>query len=266
MSEVISYFGAEASGKTTLGFTAINAFSDGILVHFDFDLGRERAIWRFPEKMVARIQSVRFPEVPKWTMGSGAITKQWSEFETVYEQALNDPQVRVLFIDTGSQMHNLNSDEYLENYVKRNKPNRHQLQQIEFRIPNSRTRAKIVAARDAQKLLIISWYERPIYVEQFVQRPDGSMVKESVETGEKTHKGYGDIAYAVDQHMQLFLRNTNVDLVTGAQLAPPKLTSFVKFLKPNPPPIYGLELPEPTYKKMVRFVDGIKKSVMMEDE
>ena len=266
MSEVYSCYGAEATGKTTLGFSAIRAFPDGILVHFDFDLGRERAIWRFPDKMADRIKTVRFPEVPTWTLGSGAITKQWSDFERVYETALRDPQVMVIFIDTGSQMHSLNADEYLENYVKRNKPNRHQLQQIEYRIPNTRTRAKIIAARDAQKLLVISHYEAPVYQEQFVQRPDGSMGKESVNTGQKTHKGLGDIAFAVDQHIHLILRNTNLDPITRKEVEPIQLATFAKFMKPNPPPIYGLELPQPTFVKLGKFIDGIKKFCMMEED
>ena len=262
MSIVISYYGAEASGKTTFGFSAIKAFLDGILVHFDFDLGRERAIWRFPKRLADRIKSVRFPEVPNWTLGSGAITQSWAHFEQTYEMALNDPQVKVLFIDTGTQMHRLNADEYLENYVKRNKPSRHQLSQIEYRIPNNRTRAKIMAARQAEKLLIISHFERPVYVEQFVQQPDGSLKKESVDTGQKEHAGYGDIAYAVDQHLQLYLKNTNLELVTGKERQPPVLKTFAKFLKPHPPAIYGMELPAPNYERVIQLVDGIKRASM----
>jgi len=266
MSEVITYYGQEKTGKTTFGFSAIKSFPDGIMVHFDFDLGRERAIWRFPDKLADRIKTVRFPEVPTWTLGSGAITKQWADFEKWYEMALNDPQVRVLFIDTGSQMHRLNADEYLENYVKRNKPSRHQLVQIEYRMPNSRTRAKIMAARDAQKLLIISHYEQDVYQEQFVQRPDGSMVKESVKTGQKTHAGFGDMPYLTDYHLQLLLKNTNLDPMTGAELNPVKLTTFAKILTPNPPPAFGVEIPEPTYGRLIQVIDGIKSGSMMEME
>ena len=262
MSLVITYYGAEASGKTTFGFTAIRAFPDGILVHFDFDLGRDRAIYRFPDSLANRIKSVKFPEVPTWTLGSGAITQQWANFERTYEMALSDPQVRVLFVDTATQMHRLNANEYLENYVKRNKPNRHQLMQIEYRFPNDRTRAKIMAAREAEKLLIVSHYERPVYVEQFIQKPDGSMSKESVDTGQKTHQGFGEIAYSADQHLQLFLKNTNLELVTGKELQPPILKTVARFLKPNPPAIYGLELPNPNYERMMQFVDGIKKMNM----
>ena len=266
MSLVVTYYGVEKSGKTTFGFSAIKAFPDGIEVHFDFDLGRERAIWRFPPKLADRIKTITFAEVPTWTLGSGAITAQWAKFEKFYEMALNDPQVRVLFIDTGSQMHRLNADEYLENYVKRNKPNRSQLQQMEYRIPNSRTRAKIMAARDAQKLLIVSHYEQDVYQEQFVQRADGSMVKESVKTGQKTHAGFGDIAYLTDYHLQLMLKNTNRDPVTGAELNPVKLTTFAKILTPNPPSAFGLELPEPTYVRLIQMIDGLRSLSVMEEE
>ena len=264
MSEVIGYFGAEGSAKTTFGFSAIKEFEDGILVHFDFDLGRDRAIWRFPEKWASRIKTVEFAEVPTWTLGSGAITASWARFELMYGAALQDPQVKVLFIDTGTQMHRLNADEYLENYVKRNKATRHQLSQIEYRVPNSRTRAKIMAAREAKKLLLVSHYERPVYIDQFVQRQDGSMVKESVDTGQKTHSGYGDLPYAVDQYVQLFLRNVNVD-PAGKELQPARLVSVARFLKPNPPALYGMELPEVSYGRMVQFVKGIKAMSVMEE-
>uniref|UniRef100_A0A6M3J6H5 Uncharacterized protein n=1 Tax=viral metagenome TaxID=1070528 RepID=A0A6M3J6H5_9ZZZZ len=259
---VISYFGAEATGKTTLGFSAIKSFPDGIMIHFDFDLGRERAIWRFPDSLANRIKTVKFPEVASWTLGSGAITKRWSDFERTYEMALNDPQVRVLFIDTASQMNTLNADEYLENYVKRNRPNRHQLSQIEYRVPNTRTRAKYMAAREAEKLLIISHKEAPVYVEQFVQQADGSMKKESVNTGQKTFGGLGETPYLADQHLQLYLKNGNVDLVTGKELLPISLVTVAKFLKPNPPMIYGMELPQPNFERVIQMVDGVKKMCM----
>lgn len=261
MSLVITYYGLEKTGKTTFGFSAIKAFPDGIEVHFDFDLGRDRAIWRLPPKVVDRIKTVRFSEVPTWTLGSGAITRQWANFERLYETALNDPQVRVLFIDTGTQMHRLNADEYLENYVKRNKPNRHQLVQIEYRIPNSRTRAKIMAARETGKLLIISHYEVDVYNEQFVQKSDGSMSKESVKTGQKTHAGYGDIVYATDHHLQLYLKNVNVD-PSGREQQPANLKTVARILTPNPPPVFGLEIPEPTYERLIQLIDGIKAASM----
>ncbi len=262
MSLVISYFGTEATGKTTFGFSAIKAFPDGIEVHFDFDLGRERAIWRFPQELSNRIMSVKFPEVPSWTLGSEAITKRWAEFERIYERALNDPQVRVLFIDTASQMNALNADEYLENYVRRNNPKRHQLVQIEYRMPNSRTRAKYMAAREAEKLLIISHRETPVYAEQFIQRPDGSMGKESVNTGQKTFSGLADTPSLADQHLQLYLKNMNID-PAGKELQPVQLVTVARFLKPNPPSIYGMELPNPDYVKMVQMVDRIKNVALL---
>jgi len=262
MSQVITYYGAEKTGKTTFGFSAAKSFQDGIEIHFDFDLGRERAIWRFQPNIADRIKSVQFPEVPTWTLGSGAITQQWANFERMYEMALSDPQVRVLFIDTGSQMHKLNADEYLENYVKRNNPKRHQLQQIEYRMPNSRTRAKIMAAREANKLLIISHYETDVYQEQFVQKSDGSMTKESVKTGQKTHAGFNEIPYLTDHHLQLFLRNTNVDPQTGKDLNPLRLKTVARILTPNPPTAFGIEIMEPDYKRLMLIIDGIKKACM----
>ena len=260
MSEVITYYGGEKTGKTSLGFSAIRAFKDGILVHFDFDMGRERAIYRF-EDVADRIKSVLFPEVPKWTLGSGAITQRYAHFEQTYEMALNDPQVKVVFIDTATQMRNLDADEYLENYVKRNNPKRSQLQQIEYRMPNSRVRAKIMAAKDAGKLLIMSHYEQPIYVEQIVQRPDGSMVKESVNTGEKTFAGLADTPYLADYHLLLFLKDYNLDLVTNKPIGPrPQLKTVGRILTPHPRDAYMMEVPDITYERLKMVLDGIMKA------
>ena len=254
MSEVITYYGMEKTGKTTFGFSAIRDIQ-GDMVHFDFDLGRDRAIWRFPKALADRIKTVEFPEVPTWTLGSGAITQSWARFELIFETALNDPNVGALFIDTGTQMHKLNADEYLENYVKRNKPNRTQLQQMEYRIPNSRTRAKYMAARGAHKLLIVSHYEADVYKEQFVQRADGSMSKESVKTGIKIHAGFGETPYLTSHHLQLNLKTFEDG----------KLGTVAKILTPNPPLAMGIEIENPTYGKLITVIDGVKRMSMMEE-
>ena len=259
-SEVITWYAAEKVGKTSLGFSAIRAFPDGILVHFDFDLGRERAIYRFQD-VADRIKSVSFPEVPKWTLGSGAITQRYAHFERIYEMALNDPQVRVLFVDTATQMRNLDADEYLENYVKRNNPKRSQLQQIEYRMPNSRVRAKIMAAKDAGKLLIMSHYEAPVYVDQLVQRPDGSMVKESVNTGQKTFAGLADTPYLADYHLLLFLKDFNLDINTGKPIGlRPQLKTVGRILTPHPREAYMVEIPDITYEQLMLVINGIMKA------
>ena len=263
MSLIISEYGQEKSGKTSFGFSAIKAFPTGMMLHFDFDLGRERAIWRYPDGLSNRIITVRYPEVPNWTMGSGAVTNMWHQFETDYETALKDPQVVALFIDTGTQMHRLNADEYLENYVKKLKPGRHQLQQIEYRIPNSRTRAKYMSARSANKLLIVSHYEADIYAEQFVTHPDGSMTKESVRTGAKTHSGFAEMPYISDQHIQLYLKNVNINPMTGKEQMPPILKTVARFTTPNPPMAMGVEIPDPTYQKVVDTIEMIRKASMV---
>ena len=260
MSLVVSYFGLEKTGKTTFGFSAIKTYPDGIMVHFDFDLGRERAIWRFPQSLADRIRSVEFPEIPTWTLGSYAITKQWAEFERIYEMALNDTNVRAIFIDTATQMHRLNADEYLENYVKRNRKERHQLSQIEYRIPNSRTRAKIMAARSAGKDLILAHYEGDVYQEQFVPQVDGSLKKESIKTGAKVLAGFSETPYLANYHLQLTLRNVNVDPVTGKGLNPVKLKTFARILTPNPQSAFGVEIPEPTYEALLRTIEALKQA------
>ncbi len=164
-------------------------------------------------------------------------------------------------------MHKLNADEFLENYVKRNNPKRSQLQQMEYRMPNSRTRAKVMAARFAEKLLVISHYEQDVYHEQLVQRADGSMVKESVKTGQKVHGGMGEIPYLTDHHLQLFLKDLDLDPVTQQPITNvPRLTPYARILTPNPPAAFGLELPEPTYLRLIKIIDGIKSLSVMEEE
>jgi len=261
MSEVVSFYGGEKTGKTSFGFSAIRAFPDGLMVHFDFDLGRDRAIYRFHD-VEDRIKTVTFPEVPKWTLGAGEITRRYAHFEQVWEMALNDPNVRVLFVDTATQMRNLDADEYLENYVKRNNPKRSQLQQIEYRTPNARVRSKFMAAKEAGKLLIISHYEAPVYVEQLVQRPDGSMVKESVNTGQKTYAGLGDTPYIATFHLLLFLKDLNLDPVTNQPVGPrPNLVTVGQLRTPHPREAYMMEIPDITYERLRMVIDGIMREI-----
>lgn len=249
-SMVISYYGSEKCGKTTFGFTSpLN------ILHFDFDLGRERAIWRF-RAIADKIITIPLPEPPNWAIGSGAATKLWADFEKYYEMGLKDPQIKTLFVDTGTQMWKADTQEYLENYVRRANPKRVQLQQIEYRMPNDRMAAKIKAAKQAGKILVISHYQTDIREERFVQHPDGTLTKESVVVpGQTRHAGFGDIVYLVDIHLELFLRNMSLNGVA------PKLRPWARILTPNPLEAYGIEIPEPSYDNLMMVLDGIRMSV-----
>lgn len=255
MSLVITYYGEEKTGKTTFGFTCPKP-----MLHLDFDLGRERAIWRF--KDADQIISIPLPEPPNWAIGSGAATKLWATFEAYYEKGLADPQMKTIFIDTGTQMWKANTQEYLENYVKRSNPKRQQLQQIEYRMPNDRMRAKVLAARGAGKLLVISHYESDIYEERFVQHPDGTVTKESVPTGQKRHSGFGDITYLTDLHLRLTLHNVNTDPITGKPQNPIKLRPFATVETPNPLSVYGYEFAEPSYDRLMQTIEIMRNAEM----
>jgi len=252
MAHIITFYGPEKCGKTTLGFTAPKR-----ILHIDFDCGRERAIWRF-RSCEADIITVPLPEPPDWAIGSGAATRLWATFEHIYDVGLHDPTIKTVFIDTGTQMWKADTQEYLENYVRRTNPKRTQLQQIEYRMPNDRMRAKILAARTVNKNLIISHYESDEYEERFVTAPDGSVKKESVKTGRKLHAGFTDIPNLTDLHLYAFLRNVVVHNRDGT--AQPKFVPFVQILTPGWAPLsaIGLEIPEPTFERVEALIEGMR--------
>jgi len=86
------------------------------------------------------------------------------------------------------------------------------------------------------------------------------MTKESVKTGQKTLAGYGDIVYCTDHHLQLYLKNTNVNPANGKELNPAKLKTIARILTPNPPTAFGVEIPEPNYERLMQVIDGIKRA------
>jgi len=237
---IISYHGPEKSGKTTFGFTFPKP-----IIHLDFDLGRDRAIHRFKgeENLIA---SIPLPEPPGWSIGSGEATRLWAEFCSRYDQALKDPQVKTIFIDTGTQMWKSDTQEYLENHVKRVNPKRTQLQQIEYRMPNDRMRAKVLAARMAGKILVISHYETDEYDERWIEQPDGKMKKESIKTGRKLHAGFGEIRNLTDMHLYLY-----VD----------KFTPMAVIETPGYAPLnaVGCRIPNPSYETLMNVVNLLRR-------
>ena len=243
---ILSYHGASKTGKTTFGFTAPKP-----LAHLDFDLGRERAIWRFKPEEQQQIISYPLAEPPKWNIGSGDATRLWANFERYYEQCLNSPYFKTIFIDTGTQMWKANHQEYLENYIqKTSRKPRTTLLQIEYRTPNDRMRAKLLAARQSGKLLIVSHYEADEYEERWVTDADGSPKKESIKTGRKTHSGFGEMTNLTDLHLYTYLKQKQVN---GRTLYIPAMVVLTCGIAP--PSIIGAELEEPTWNKLMELIE-----------
>lgn len=251
MGMIISYHAPEKAGKTTFGFT----FPKPIL-HFDFDCGRDRAIWRFPNE-AHLIKSIPLPEAPDWSIGSGTATRLWDYFCRVYDQAITDPNIRTIFIDTGTQMWKVDHQEYLENFVKRAKPTRLQLQETEYRVPNDRMRGKILAARNTDKTLVIAHYETPERDERWVEQPDGKVKKESVITGRKLHAGFREMRNLVDMHLYLYLNPTPVQNSPIPLLVP---TAVIETPGYAPLNSVGIPIANPTYDKLMNFVNDLRKN------
>jgi hypothetical protein len=249
---IISYHGPEKSGKTTFGFTAPKP-----MLHLDFDMGRERAIHRF-RSVEKDIITVPLPEPPGWVIGSGAATALWANFERIYDQGLRDTGIKSIFIDTGTQMWKANTQEYLENHVKRVNPNRIQLQQMEYRTPNDRMRSKILAARTCGKILMIAHYETDEREERWVPRPDGGVIKETVKTGRKEHAGFGEMRNLTDMHLRVFTKMTHEMNVAG--VAQDRLVPYARIETPGWAPLnaVGLEIAEPTYDLLVLMVKTMR--------
>jgi hypothetical protein len=240
MGEVYSFHGSAKSGKTTFGFTFPKP-----MLHLDFDLGRERAIYRFKD-VANQIHSVPLPEPPGWAIGSGAATKLWMSFTEVYHRGLSDPNIKTIFWDTGTQVWKANTQEYLETVIAK-KNSRRQLLQIEYREPNDRMRSLIMEARQSNKILLIGHYETDDYQEQFVSVPGGSLVKDSVKTGRKLHAGFGEMPFITDSHFYTYVNHV---------LQPGNTYLHIPYLRIEvtgnfPMNATGYEIAEPSYDKLM---------------
>lgn len=171
---LLSIEGDESTGKTTLAYTAPPQ-----VVGFSFDMGAERAIYgtKYEEHFADKtIRIVPYSDTPKALWQDYDITvyelpppiqldavrvhgakKLWSYFLTLIAQAIADPNVRSIVVDTMSVARRVKADAYLESLqeeAKSDEDMRKQLLQIEWGIANSAIRDIYTTCAGVKKNLI----------------------------------------------------------------------------------------------------------------
>lgn len=205
---MLGLYGDIKTGKTTIGLT----FPKPIFFA-DFDLGFERAIWRFPNLEVNDLDArgldvtseslnkgdiivKRYPPPVKWPGGSlDGFELSWNQICEDFKTVFTHNRIATIQTDTGTGMWNVDHQAHLER-VQKHTPNKHRqnLQPIEYARPNTEMKSLISAARAFGKNLISVHHTGGIYEERFAK--DGNTTI-SIRVGD-TWEGFSKLGTLVD--------------------------------------------------------------------
>lgn len=245
---ILAIRGPNKTCKTTLGLTFPKP-----LMHFDLDLGFDRAAPRFKEDIdTGLIVSKRYPAPLKVAISDkGEVTLRfserkvvgvrelWEEFTQDFIEALVGPQFKTLMIDTGTVLWEITHRAFLQEKQEAQKPEdinkqglRERLLPVEYGEPNSRMRAVFHGCRTYEKNLVLTHFEREKIQEKLTDR---GVVEER--TGIFELDGFKHTGDIVDIQVATYL-NKNVPHckveLCGLAIA-----------------FQGAELEEPSYDKIV---------------
>ena len=248
---ITSIWGPEKTGKSSLGMT----FPPRIEV-FDFDLGYDRAAYRFHrEEESGLLVCHSYPAPLNITVQRNqplqGYKELWYRFLTDFMSALTDDAVHTLMIDTATQCWQICHMAFLQEKQEAQLPLdargkdakgntlRESLIPIEYAEPNARMRAVVQAGKGYHKNLVITHYQGAVYS----KRMNGDRV-EDYDTGEKQLDGFKQTAGLSD----IVLR-TRVEGVT------PKAVVTLCGLSLN---LVGIELVNPTYDSIMGALDSLR--------
>lgn len=249
---IISLEGQEATGKSTFAYTAPLP-----IVAFSLDLGHERAIYgtQFMEHFAGlKIEVNPYSKVPK-SYKSNDITiyelpspvqvddkrlvgymEQWEYFINIFADAMQDPNVSTVVVDTMTLLRKNKCDAYLQELQVGGKV-RKQLLQIEYGQPDGAIRALYTHAKSFGKNLVAVHHLRDHYASG-VNR-DGQI--ESMPDGTQEIDGVKDTLRYVD----VSLRMTKT---SG------RLTSLIGKCGPNLA-YEGNPVPDATWDRLVNMLE-----------
>jgi hypothetical protein len=252
----LSLEGEEATGKTTLAYTAPLP-----IVGFNFDLGVERAIYGaqydelFSGLKIEVIPYKKGIKPPAWTGNDitiyelpmplqldaikiRGVREQWDYFMLLFAEAIEDSTIRSLVVDTMTLARRSRADAYLQELQEAApEKKRKQLLQIEWSHPNGDIRSLYNIAGNFKKNLVAIHHltdERKDALDK-----DGSVV--SLVTGQRILEGLGDTNRHID--ISLRLRRTDKNTIEGTFL---KCGYFL--------PLTGTPIANPTWNSIVELV------------
>lgn len=180
---VIGVYGDVKTAKTSLLLTAPKP-----IYHVDFDQGIDRAIWRFPDLRVGRLNRGNGVPQPNVFKDHDIVSKEYlipiewpgskpKGFVEFWEKTLlpdlqsvcESPDVSTIGIDTGTIMWHADTRAQLER-VQQSQASRQSLLPVEYRRPNDEMRALLGAVKSTGKNLVITHHLEGVYETQWVKK------------------------------------------------------------------------------------------------
>jgi hypothetical protein len=194
---------------------------------------------------------------PKRVVG---MKEMYYTFLREYMDALDDPNITTIVLDTGTLLWELTTACYLQELQEKQfGPNgvlmvgqqlRAQLIQIEYKEPNTRMRALIYQAKARDKFLIITHHSSDEY---------GMVMKDGMlqqgPTGKKKLHGWQSIGDGADLIVQTLLKK--VETSSDPNQSIKKLLPFCKVDLTSVFTMKDMEIQEPTYDKLVSVMDMV---------
>ena len=241
--EVVALWGNEKTRKSSLALTF-----PGPLAFFDFDLGFQRAGWRFPEKDV---RVYKYPRPWEMTVGNQlkGVREQWQEFEKNYSAEVFDSDARTLVMDTATQAWRVCHRGHLQT-LQEGGSKRMNLLPVEYGVPNDLFKRLFDAVRGRDKILVVVHYEGDVYRDYV----DDRGAKQSMATGEKKPDGFGDTPKMADMVVRTFKDQVR-DVKTG-QKSPVFKAEFTADGVTGQ--LEGMQMQDPTFEKIVALVKTMR--------
>jgi hypothetical protein len=179
------------------------------------------------------------------------------KFAASYVKHLQDPKISTIVIDTATILKSVTDDAYLQeiqekqlqtmdpvtNVDKDKKPLRQQLQQIEYKEPNSRTRGIYYNAKSFGKHLVLTHHARDEY--KPIPQKDGSIA--TGPTGKRERSGFATLGDSADMIVYCYwkdaVRNRQGEVIEVGK-------PYCKIELAGVKELEGMVLEEPTYEKI----------------
>ncbi len=288
---ILGIWGGDKTGKNTLAFSAPKPLHD-----MEFDIGGfERACRNLPNLPIADwvkqglitrsmyavpIKIGQFdPNSPNSVRPSKIITgmkELFYQWLNDYLNALKNPSIKTIMLDTGTILYNLVCQGYLQEKqeiqlpsinpltgMDRNgNPLRSSLSQMEYREPNDRFRGIIYNAKVYEKNLIITHHERPEY--KLMPQKDGSLAKSP--TGRMERAGFATLGDSADFVIHTYVKEEPIlgssgeKVYNGGKLVTTRVPYGCVDLA-SVQELFGMEMAEPTFDKLDRMAKMIRGEV-----
>ena len=255
-------WGEDKTGKSTLALTAPKP-----LVYFQFDIGgKERAMWRFEEEekkgnIITHNKAKKLLDYPqplrRPTMKTEAIKgfrETWNQFLLDYLDALENPKIASVVIDTGTLLWTFAAQCVLQEKqelqlargLQTGEKLRERLTQIEYAEPNSRMMAVFQGAKSQGKNLVVTHHAR----DEFKAMPTVNGIEE-LRTGNREIAGWSKLGSIADLVVHTEYKKTKEDKI-------PSMYATVD-LSGVCLQVVGMVFKEPTYDKMQQAVTNMRQ-------